>query len=449
MTATTVVNDGTLNMDSNNGDFSLIQDGALTNNGSFNLVQGSGGTRYLRVPVTNSSTGTVTITNSDVRQDIGTANVNNGSWILGDGGFVNQAGGSITTGATGTLGFTVHAPSAVSQISGGTVTLGGRLKVDTIGSPTLSSAFTPITGATVSGSFASLEFGPNAYTVAKTASTVTLTTGTPFSMTAKAVHVVQEEPTKVTVATVTDPTPASSYTVNVDWGDSTQSAGTFTANGTGGTAKGAHAYALPGSYTVSTTIHGSDGTTITKTATATVTAAPVPTLTSVSPNALGRKGTATLILTGTGLTANSVVAFSAAGVTVSSTTWVSATELKVKTVASATATLGAGNVTVTTPGGVGSCTGCLTIDAAPKVTTIAPNPAHGTATTVTVTGSGFQPGLTLTTTIPGATLGAPTGVTATSFSVLVTVPGATAPGTYKLTVENPDFGKVVAKITVS
>ena len=446
----TLTNNGTLNMDSTNGDYSLLQSGALTNAGNLNVVQGSGGTRYLRVPITNTGSGNVSITSTDVRQDQATANVNNGSWILGDGALVTQGGGSsITTGANGTLGFTVHAPSAVSRITGGAVTLGGRLKVNTTGSPTVGTVFTPVTGATVSGSFASLEFGPNAYTVGTTATTVTLTTGTPFSMTAKALSLVQMTPVKVTVATVSDPTPASGYTVTIDWGDSTQSAGSFSLNGSGGTAKGAHAYALAGSYTVTTTIHGTDGTTITKAKTATVTAAPVPTVTAVTPNALGRSASTTLTLTGTGFTSNSVVSFSATGITVTSTTWSSPTSLKVKVKTAASTTLGVGNVTVTTPGGSGTCTGCLTIDAAPKITNIAPNPVHGTSTNVTVTGTGFQAGLTVTSTITGATLGAPTGVTATSFSILITVPAGTAAGPYKLSVTNPDFGKVTAPITVS
>jgi hypothetical protein len=72
--------------------------------------------------------------------------------------------------------------------------------------------------------------------------------------------------------------------------------------------------------------------------------------------------------------------------------------------------------------------------------------APGATTTVTVTGTGFQTGLTVTTNISGATVGAPTSVTATSFSVAITVlSGTAAASNYHLTVTNPDGGTVTYK----
>jgi hypothetical protein len=70
-------------------------------------------------------------------------------------------------------------------------------------------------------------------------------------------------------------------------------------------------------------------------------------------------------------------------------------------------------------------------------------------TNVTVTGTGFQASLAVTTTIPGATLGAPTSVSATSFQIQITVPGGTAPATYKLSVTNPDAGKGTTNVVVT
>ncbi len=66
-----------------------------------------------------------------------------------------------------------------------------------------------------------------------------------------------------TVATLSDTNPnapASDFTATIDWGDTTQSAGTVTANGNGNNAAsqfnigGTHTYALPGQYTVTTTV---------------------------------------------------------------------------------------------------------------------------------------------------------------------------------------------------
>src|SRR5205085_1399448 len=79
LASTTVTNNGTLVMDSTTANYSLIASGTLANNAAFQIVAGAGGTRYLRVPVTNSATGTVSITSTDVRQDLGTLTTNNGT----------------------------------------------------------------------------------------------------------------------------------------------------------------------------------------------------------------------------------------------------------------------------------------------------------------------------------------------------------------------------------
>jgi hypothetical protein len=69
---------------------------------------------------------------------------------------------------------------------------------------------------------------------------------------------------------------------------------------------------------------------------------------------------------------------------------------------------------------------------------------------VTVKGTGFQTGLQVTTPIPGATVGAVGSLTATSFTVPITVPSGTASGNYSLTVTNPDGGKATfTKLAVS
>jgi hypothetical protein len=90
------------------------------------------------------------------------------------------------------------------------------------------------------------------------------------------------------------------------------------------------------------------------------------------------------------------------------------------------------------------------VDAAPKITAVRGALVPGSPTTLTVKGSGFESGLTVTTSIDGATVGSVTSLTSTQFQVSVTAPVGTAPGAYTLTVTNPDGGRVnVAKLVVS
>jgi hypothetical protein len=213
--------------------------------------------------------------------------------------------------------------------------------------------------------------------------------------------------------------------------------------------KGNHSYATPGSVTVTVTVHASNGTTLASSKSITVQADPVPTVTGVSPTPVADGSSYTLTITGTGMTDNAVPSFSAAGITVISTTYKSPTELTVKVKIGATTPTGAGDVTITTDGGPGTCTGCLTVDPAPKVTSVSPSPAHGASTELTVTGTGFQSGIQITSNIPGATFGSITGQTATTFMVQITIPATTAPGSYKITVINPDGGKANKVIAVT
>ena len=50
--------------------------------------------------------------------------------------------------------------------------------------------------------------------------------------------------------------------------------------------------------------------------------------------------------------------------------------------------------------------------------------------------------------ITGATLGAPSGITSTSFTIAITVPAGTSPGNYTITVTNTDGGKATHRVTV-
>jgi outer membrane protein assembly factor BamB len=182
----------------------------------------------------------------------------------------------------------------------------------------------------------------------------------------------------------------------------------------------------------------------------TVTSDPAPAFSSVSPGSAGQQGTSTLTLTGTDFTSNSTLSFSASGIKLKSLHYNSPTSITATITASSTATLGPGNVTVTTPGGSATCSGCLIIDPHPAISKLSPGSIpNGTTAVVVVSGSNFVSGLTVTTTIPGATVGSPANVTPTSFSVSVTVPGGTAAGSYTLNVTNPDNGTGGKTIKVS
>ena len=182
----------------------------------------------------------------------------------------------------------------------------------------------------------------------------------------------------------------------------------------------------------------------------TVTSTPAPTFSSVSPGSAGQQGSDTLTLTGTGFTTNSTLSFSASGITLNSLHYINPTAMTAKITLSSTATLGPGDIAVTTPGGSATCSGCLTIDPHPAISKLTPNTIpNGTTATVVVSGSNFVSGLRVTTTIPGATVGTPANITSTSFSVSVTVAAGTAAGSYSLRVINPDNGVGGGQIKVA
>ncbi len=411
---------------------------------------------YIEANLINN--GTVTIGGVSTKQDESTTTTNAGTLAVSDGDSMALTGGAVyTQTSTGTFQATVDASTGVSGLTGGTDTLAGTLAINTVGSPTLGNSYDVISGATSeSGAFSAFSFGPHAYNVSYSSTAVIVTVETPFSLTGKNSHLDEDIPnSKIEVAVITPGNQGGPvYSATINWGDGTPpSAGTIT----GTKITGSHVYTTTGTFTVSTTVSDQLGTTRTITSSATVVVPPAPTVTAVSPadvvqgSSPTKPTKATLTLTGTEFTNNATVSFSETGITVTSTTWKSATTLSVGVSVASSAAPGAVNVTVTTVGGQGTCTGCLTIDAQPTVTSVSPPLVPGSATTVTVDGTGFQSGLTVTTNIAGATVGAPSSITATSFQVTITVPpGTAAKSTYDLTVTNPDHGKVTYKhLTVS
>jgi hypothetical protein len=447
-------NDGTLNLGATGtgtGYASLVDtnsDGQiLTNDGT--LATAGTGPAYIEADVVNDATMTLAATTTNEDTYAGDVTVtNDGTLTVADGSAFDVNGGASLDLAGGTLAMTNDVAAGTSSvINGGNDTLGGRLDVVTVGKPALGSTYQPIENATTTGTLTSLLFGPYAYSVAYASTGVTLTAVTPFTLTSKSIKAYEDIPAKVTAATIVPGAQAgATYTATINWGDGTSSNGSVSGN----KVTGSHHYTSTGTYHVTTTVSDQYGTVQSTTTTAKVTVPPAPTVTAVSPSSVTAGKSATLTITGTEFTTNSAVTFSTPGISVTATTFKSATSLSVKVAVAAGTASGPANVTVTTPGGSGLCTACLNVILVPKVTTIKKSLVPGATTTITVKGAYFENGLTVSTSIPGATTGTVTAVTSTSFSVSVTVPAGTAAGDYDLTVTNPGGGTTTyAKLGVS
>ena len=180
-----------------------------------------------------------------------------------------------------------------------------------------------------------------------------------------------------------------------------------------------------------------------------------PDLTSVSPTSRGAGAASTTItLSGARGTfptgANASVTFpGASGVTASGFTLTPGTvvppagdALAGTLAVTAGATLGTFDVVLvdTSTGGRDVCTGCFTVHAKPTVTAVSPTSgAVGTSVPVTLTGTGFLAGATVSGT--GGVTAAVTSTTPTSVSATLTIPAGATPDSFvDLTVTNADGG---------
>ena len=191
----------------------------------------------------------------------------------------------------------------------------------------------------------------------------------------------------------------------------------------------------------SVTVTNPDGQTSTGNGILTITGgAGGPTISSVSPNALGQGGTRTLTVNGTNFQSGATASVSGTGVTVVSTTFVSSTKLTIKVKATATAPVGARDVTVTSGGGSATCTGCLTIHPAPVPTSTSPNKgARGATLSVDILGSNFRAGAKATFG-SGITVNSTTFVNSGRLTANITISSGTTTGARTVKVINPDKG---------
>ena len=208
--------------------------------------------------------------------------------------------------------------------------------------------------------------------------------------------------------------------------------------------------AAPGNYQVQL-VNGSDTGTLT-TKFFTVTGAGAPTVTAVSPTSVGQGADTTLTITGTNFARGAKVTSSKTGVTFGPTVFSSPTQISVPIqVASNTAT-GATPITVTNTGPTPNATtnsSALTVVAGPAITSFSPTAlGQGAATTLTINGTGFKTGATVTFGTGITATGGPTSVTSTQVKIPVKV-ASNAPAKVDVTVKNPDNGASKVQITVN
>jgi hypothetical protein len=183
-----LTNAGTITLgDASSGNSWLCCSGhTLTNSGHLNTVVGGGGNRYLQANITNAAGGTIDIGGPTFQDGAGggaTGTTNNGMFTIEAGRTLPLGGGStFTQGAGGTFATTIDATATTfGQLTGGggSVSLNGKLKVTTVGSPATSSSWPVISSANRSGQFSSLDFGLLNYAVQYPATGVTLVAQAP------------------------------------------------------------------------------------------------------------------------------------------------------------------------------------------------------------------------------------------------------------------------------
>ncbi|MGO9558891.1 MAG: Ig-like domain repeat protein [Acidimicrobiales bacterium] len=136
---------------------------------------------------------------------------------------------------------------------------------------------------------------------------------------------------------------------------------------------------------------------------------PTVTVTKISRTRLGQ-GASDIGVTVTGTEFVTGAKVTVAGISFSSVKVVNSTSITAKAKVASSAKVGAATITVADSNGSGSCTKCLTIVAAPKVKSIKPSSLKpGTSTSVTITGTGY---------VSGATVTGPTGVTFSKVKVV-------------------------------
>jgi hypothetical protein len=134
-------------------------------------------------------------------------------------------------------------------------------------------------------------------------------------------------------------------------------------------------------------------------------------------------------LTGANFVSGATVSTTNGGITVSSVTVVSATQITATFTIGGSAALGAANVTVTTSGGASGAQTFTVNPPAPTLTSVSPaSGVQGASVPVTLTGANFVSGATVSTTNTGVTVSNVTVVSATQITAMFTIGGSATPG---------------------
>ncbi len=180
-----------------------------------------------------------------------------------------------------------------------------------------------------------------------------------------------------------------------------------------------------------------------------------PIVTSVAPGSVAQgAANQNLTITGVGFADGAVASVSGGGVFVNYTQFVSPTQLTANVVVATGAPLGARDVTVTDPGnGVGTCTGCLTVNPGPTVTSTAPGSRGAGANNqvVAINGTNFGPGAVASFSGTGITVNSTTYVSPTQVNANISIAGSATVGTRAVSVTNADggYGLCAACFTVN
>ncbi len=175
-----------------------------------------------------------------------------------------------------------------------------------------------------------------------------------------------------------------------------------------------------------------------------------PTLTSISPNNGVQGQNAAVTLTGTNFVAGATIGVSGAGITVSSTTVVSVTQITATLAIAANAATGAQNVTVTTSGGISGAQAFTVNLAPPTMTSISPNNGvQGQGVPVTLTGTNFVAGATISVSGTGITVSNTTVVSATQITATLTIAANAATGARNITVTSSGSLTTAVTFTVN
>jgi hypothetical protein len=168
-----------------------------------------------------------------------------------------------------------------------------------------------------------------------------------------------------------------------------------------------------------------------------------PTVTSTTPSSRPQGASSqTLTIKGSGFVNGASASFGS-GVTVSSTTFKSSTELSAKVSVEAGASTGARSVTVTNPdAGLGSLANGFTVNAAPNLESASPSSRGrgASAQTIAIKGTGFANGATVSFSGFGIMVESTSFVSSTELSVKLTVETFATTGARTITVTNPDGG---------